>query len=200
MKDFNTYAESVSATDQRIAQYDLSNGTELLRFVRILRIIQQEDSIPTEYYHIGNTGDLLNSLGIVGQITVSKYAINERRHSRSGHSLSVENWIDALDSINDPIAVCLYCRAKRGYRIYVDKEENGKVICLGIDVNSVGRNVYVSNISTAFWRDIDKMGRGTNEVLIYKKKTAMRKSSSGHNSQIYSCSQNSNDKSKDNSE
>ena len=170
MENFKTHAECVSAADKRVAQYDLVNGTELSRFVRAFRNISQGAYVPPEYYHIGNTGNLLNSLGIVGQITISKYAINESRHSRSGHNLSVEDWVDALDAINNPIAVCIYCRVKRGYRIYVNKENNGKVICLGIDVNSVGRNVLVSNISTAFWRDIDKMGNGSNEVLIYKRK------------------------------
>lgn len=156
MENFKTHAECVSATDKRVAQYDLVNGTELFRFVRAFRNISQGAYVPPEYYHIGNTGDLLNSLGIVGQITIGKYAINERRHSRSGHNLTVEDWLDALDVINNPIAVCIYCRVKRGYRIYLDKEKGEKVICLGIDVNSVGRN--------------DVRGNASNEVLIYKRK------------------------------
>ncbi len=84
---------------------------------------------------------------------------------------------------NDPLAICQYDGNKR-FRVYTTAIIEGMNVCVGLNVNSVGRNILVSNISTVFGRKISRLGASTTEKLLYKKEAA-GESSSGHNPQIY---------------
>ena len=66
-------------------------------------------------------------------------------------------------------------------------EKNGKNICVGVDVNSVGRNVNITNIKTGFARDI---ANALNEELVYpgsrqELETAIQERSLRHNREVY---------------
>lgn len=43
----------------------------------------------------------------------------------------------------------------------------GQIVCDGVEVHYFGKNTEVTNISTAFARDIEKIGESSTEDLIY---------------------------------
>ena len=175
------------ATDVRsIAQrMDEERGTEVARFVDFLRrgkLVEGE----SRYFHVGDTGGLLNEYGISGKITVSSSAANSH-HNKDKDHLSDTDWVDVFDKINEPIAITRYGDRPNSFRIYTIVEKNGKNICVGVDVNSVGRNVNITNIKTGFARDI---ANALNEELVYpgsrqELETAIQERSLRHNREVY---------------
>lgn len=166
-------------------QYDEQNGTELSRFVEFLergrRLLDGENN----HFHVGNTGDILNRFGISGKITVSTTAVNKRHTNDSDH-LTTEEWVKAISNINNPLAITKYGNQGKSFRIYTLVQKNGKNICVGVDVNNVGRDVNVTNVRTAFARDIVN---ALNESLLYPSRgefeRAIQEFSSRHNREIY---------------
>ena len=179
--------ESLKTIDERISEYDKRNSSNLTGFIQLLRMKSRGEKLPSGFYRIGKTGELLNRYDICGEISVSKYVLDEKRHSRDAlHNLSDEEWLQVLEAINTPIAICRYRNRKKSYRVYTDVKKQEKNICVGLDINSIGRNIMVSNISTVFGRDVTKLGNSSTESVLYDKQKALEKSSSGHNPQIYS--------------
>ena len=177
----------VGATDVRsIAQrMDEERGTEVARFVDFLRRGKLGEG-ESRYFHVGDTGGLLNEYGISGKITVSSSAANSH-HNKDKDHLSDTDWVDVFDKINEPIAITRYGDRPNSFRIYTIVEKNGKNICVGVDVNSVGRNVNITNIKTGFARDI---ANALNEELVYpgsrqELETAIQERSLRHNREVY---------------
>ena len=175
------------ATDVRsIAQrMDEERGTEVARFVDFLRRGKLGEG-ESRYFHVGDTGGLLNEYGISGKITVSSSAANSH-HNKDKDHLSDTDWVDVFDKINEPIAITRYGDRPNSFRIYTIVEKNGKNICVGVDVNSVGRNVNITNIKTGFARDI---ANALNEELVYpgsrqELETAIQERSLRHNREVY---------------
>lgn len=175
------------ATDVRsIAQrMDEERGTEVARFVDFLRRGKLGEG-ESRYFHVGDTGGLLNEYGISGKITVSSSAANSH-HNKDKDHLSDTDWVDVFDKINEPIAITRYGDRPNSFRIYTIVEKNGKNICVGVDVNSVGRNVNITNIKTGFARDI---ANALNEELVYPRsrqelETAIQERSLRHNREVY---------------
>ncbi|MBQ4358302.1 MAG: hypothetical protein II766_02860 [Paludibacteraceae bacterium] len=164
---------------------DDNNGTEVVRFVDFLRRGRLEEG-ENRYFHVGETGDLLNEYGISGKITIGSSAINSH-HSEDEDHLDENDWVEVIDKINEPVAITEYGDRGNSYRIYTIVEKNGKNICVGVDVNSVGRDVNITNIRTAFARDI---ANALNERLVYphsrrELETAIRELSLRHNREVY---------------
>ena len=79
---------------------------------------------------------------------------------------------------------------KGSYRIYTPVWINGKLVCAGVDVHSIGKDINVSDIKTVFLRDIEKIGKGGVEELVYpenedKLRKALEEPSPAHNSLVY---------------
>ena len=178
--------EEQKSIDERIGEYDKRNSSNLAGFVQLLRMKRRGEKLPSGFYRVGKTGELLNRYDICGEISVSKYVLDEKRHSRDAlHNLSDEEWLQVLEAINTPIAICRYRNRKKSFRVYTGIIKQEKNICVGLDINSIGRNIMVSNISTVFGRDVTKLGNSCTESILYDKQKALEKSSSGHNPQIY---------------
>ena len=164
---------------------DENNGTEVVRFVDFLRRgrLKQGES---RYFHVGETGDILNEHGISGKITIGTSAVNSHHNEDADH-LDENDWVEVIEKINEPVAITEYGDRGNSYRIYTIVEKNGKNICVGVDVNSVGRDVNITNIRTAFARDI---ANALNERLVYphsrtELETAIRELSLRHNREVY---------------
>jgi 2-methylisocitrate lyase-like PEP mutase family enzyme len=131
----------------KIDEYDKQNGTELARFVAYLergKILQQNES---RYFYVANAGKLLSKYGIKGIITTSTQTVN-RRHSKDIDHLTVDERIDTILSINNPIAITLYGDDENSYRIYTFVVKNSKNICVGIDMKNLGHHVEIAKVKT----------------------------------------------------
>ena len=164
---------------------DKQNGTEVVRFVDFLNRGKLNEN-ESRYFHVGETGKLLNRYGITGKITISSSAANSHHNEDSDHLSAVE-WVKVFGKINEPIAITRYGEKTNSFRIYTVVEKNGKNVCVGLNVNSVGRNVKISNIKTGFARDI---ANALNEKLVYpvsraELETAIRELSLRHNREVY---------------
>lgn len=150
----------------KIRLYDQENDTELTRFVAFLERGMVYEENEAKFFHVGKTGELLQKYGMTGDITIGSSPFNER-HSKDGHDLSIEDWTSIVKNINHPIAISKYTKRKKSYRIYTTARINGIAACVGTDVHSMGKNIEVTNISTVFWRDMEKAGQGEFEKLLY---------------------------------
>jgi len=162
----NYVSANKNILNDKIRLYDQENGTELARFVAFLERGKVYEGNESRFFRIGKTGELLQKYGMKGDITIGSSPFNER-HSKDGHDLSIEDWISIARNINHPIAISKYTKRKMSYRIYVSARINGSAACVGTDVHSLGKNIEVTNISTVFWRDMEKAGQGEFEKLLY---------------------------------
>lgn len=174
---------------QFVAAHDKANGTELGDFLNSLgKPLPQEQA--HKHFRIAKTGEVLNQYGIVGDITIGQKATNANRHTNNNwHQLSRHNWIDVVKQINTPLAITRYHDKENSYRIYLNAQINGKNICVGVDVNQVGREVFVSDIVTAYGRNISSIIDSNSETLLYpaedKLKQMFEQFSSAPSSQGY---------------
>lgn len=169
---------------RKIQEYDKRNGSDLAGFIELIQKKKRGEKLPLAYFKIGVTGKVLNKYGMYGAITANRRVISEKRHSKDAfHSISEELWLEIMEVINEPLAICSYGGSGRSFRVYTSAIIKDKNICVGLNVNSIGRNILVSNISTVFGRDISKLGSGKTEKVLYNK--AAGESSSGHDPQIY---------------
>lgn len=166
-----------------VPTYDQANGTELgdwLKFVDTGVIAKNK----TQFY-IANCGAILNKYGIHGKINASRKAINPKRHTQNAdHRLGVQEWIDVVDSINDPLYITQYNNTNNSFRIYTIAKINGKNICVGVDVNT-NNGVNITKITTIFGRDISKIYSSPKETVLYDKAKATKGISGSNNLHLY---------------
>ena len=171
------------ADKSEVNAYDQAFGTELKEWLDYIdtKVIAKGK---TQFY-IANAGLLLNSYGIKGKINVSRKAVNPKRHTKNiDHELTSQDWINVVNSINDPLYITQYNNNSSSFRIYTTAIINGKNICVGVDVNT--RNgVEITKITTAFGRDISKVYSSTTEKVLYDKAKATNGISGSDNSHLY---------------
>ena len=183
---------------ERVRAYDESNDTELGRFVDYIERGRVLNDGEKPHFKVGKAGDVLSRYGIKGNIYASTETENERRHTRNtDHRLTPSEWVEAMESVNNPLAITRYKGFSNRYRVYTHAVKNGKSICLGMDVNDTGNAVEISNVEeftdirTAFGRDIEHAishedilypeGPNTTETI----RQNFAQSSAAHNSQLY---------------
>lgn len=183
---------------ERVRTYDENNGTELGRFVDFIergRVLNEGEN---PHFKIGKAGNVLQHYGIKGNIFASTETESERRHTRNAdHGLTPSEWVEAMESVNTPLAITRYRSNSNRYRVYTFAIKNGKSICLGMDVKNNENAVEISGIEeftdirTAFGRDIEQAIR--NEEILYPEgsnaeeqiRQNFAQSSAAHNSQLY---------------
>ena len=183
---------------ERISQYDESNGTELGRFVDFIERGRTLNEGEKPHFKVGKAGDILRRYGIKGVIFVSTRTVNPNSHTdNADHGLTAPEWLEAMESINNPLAITSYRNLQDNYRVYTYATKNGKSICLGMEVKRKGNSVEISNVEeftdirTAFGRDIESALN--NERILYPEglnaaETIRRnfaQSSEGYNSLLY---------------
>lgn len=176
-----------SITD--VAGYDRENGTELQRFLDFVDRGKKLSDGEDRYFTVGKTGEMLNRYGMTGYITIGANAFNKRHSDDIDHNLTSADWNSVVATINDPIVITQYRGKEKSYRLYTKAMINGRYIAVGVDVNSVGRNVEVTNIKTAFGSDLEKVLNNGAENLLYPSmdelKKVVRQSSTAPNSRLY---------------
>lgn len=178
-----------TASKEDIESYDKEHGTEFADFATFLDSGRKIEGKP-RFFHVGDVGEFLQSFGMSGRITIGSKAVNSGRHSNGvGHDLGSGNWLEVLEAINNPIAITRYNNGEKSFRLYTNVENDGKKICVGVDVKQNGRDTEVTNITTAFSRDLSRILGSETESLLYPEEQKLRQmteqSSSGHNAQIY---------------
>ena len=183
---------------ERVRTYDENNGTELGRFVDFIERGRSLNEGEKSHFKVAVAGDLLQQYGIKGNIYTSTRTINPNYHSNNAdHGLTSSEWLEAMESINNPLAITSYRGLQDNYRVYTYAIKNGKSICLGMEVKRNGNGVEISNIEeyadirTAFGRDIENAinnerilyPEGSNAVETIRRNFAQ--SSEGHNSLLY---------------
>lgn len=172
-----------------IEEYDKQNGTELTRFVAYLERGKTLNEGESRYFKVGITGNFLHKYGMNGKISIGHSTFN-KRHSVDGHEFNVNDWIDIITNINKPIAIAKYTKRYKAYRIYTPVIINGQYICAGVDVNIEAKDVEVTNISTAFGRELGRICRGNHKELLYPSsyeelEKALEEHSTAPNSRLY---------------
>jgi hypothetical protein len=147
---------------QRVEKYDAENDSELGRFVDYLERGRSLNNGENGRFKIGKTGDLLNKYGINGDISITTRAVNPNWHTQDeDHNLTPSEWVESMESINNPLAITAYQNKPNSFRIYTNAIKNGKSICLGVDVKRNGNGVEIDGVSeitdikTAFGRNVE---------------------------------------------
>ncbi len=178
----------------RVRPYDEINGTELERFLNFLEQSNTLNEGENPHFKIDKAGEILSRYNIKGEIYVSTRTVNPNFHTNNAdHGLTSSEWVDAMESINNPLAITSYRDLPNCYRVYTYAFKNGKSICLGLNVKHNGNGVEISNVEeytdirTAFGRNIETAlsnerilyPEGTNATEQIRRNFAL--SSDGHN-------------------
>jgi hypothetical protein len=124
---------------------------------------EEKKALRQSFFYIANTPQFMKNRGLKGQYFSVRYGVISR-HTRKDkdHQLSEENWLDLVDEIVRPFAIAKY---GDGYRLFTSVKVNDKYTAIGIDVKTIGREIQVNSVTTAFGYT-----PGKNEEVIYRSK------------------------------
>lgn len=191
---YSIQSEAGSKRRIELRKYDRENNSELIPFLEYVKYGNKGKDHKKTWYKVGVAGELLNKYGISGDMNVSTKALNPNFHTNDDlHKLTPEEWTQVMYNINTPLGISSYsARGKADeYRLFTTIQRNGKNICVGIRVKKQKNGNTVSDIVTAFGRDISTALK--NENFVYKspelekieKEQKNGQSSPLHNPQVY---------------
>lgn len=188
----------LSASNKAVAMYDKANGTNVKGFFNYLRNNKQAKKGEPTNFHIGNAGSLLEQYGIKGKFMVGQFTFSKEHTDNEEHHLSVNDWVNVINNLNNPLAITSYKGMPNQYRIYTYAMINGKNICVGVNVSLADGEIALSNIISAYGRDINKLLGKEKTNLIYpdieELKRRISQVSTGHDSPLNATSTASGDK------
>lgn len=188
----------LSASNKAVAMYDKANGTNVKGFFNYLRNNKQAKKGEPTSFHIGNAGSLLEQYGIKGKFMVGQFTFSKQHTQDEDHNLSVNDWVNVINNLNNPLAITSYKGMPNQYRIYTYAMINGKNICVGVNVSLADGEIALSNIISAYGRDINKLLGKEKTNLIYpdieELKRRISQVSTGHDSPLNATSTASGDK------
>lgn len=159
--------------------------TDIDGWLNLLRLIDNGDTTTNTYHIVAHTNSLLNALGIIGDVWIGRAAVNKRHSRDEAHRLTEKEWIDVFDSINSPLCITKYVKVKDGFRIYTPVLHAGESICVGLEVRPMGRNRFITKVSTVFARHTIPQINTETEKIIYNKEITLEESSTAPNSRLY---------------
>jgi hypothetical protein len=122
---------------------------------------EEKKSLRQSFFHIAETPQFMKNTGLNGQYFSVRYGVISRHMGKDkDHQLSEKNWLDLIDEIVKPFAI-----AKYGYRLFTCVKVNGKYTAVGVDVKTIGKEIEVNSVTTAFG-----YSPGKNEEVIYMSK------------------------------
>lgn len=188
----------LSASNKAVAMYDKTNGTNVKGFFNYLRNNKQAKKGEPTSFHIGNAGSLLEQYGIKGKFMVGQFTFSKEHTDNEDHHLSVNDWVNVINNLNNPLAITSYKGMPNQYRIYTYAMINGKNICVGVNVSLADGEISLSRIISAYGRDINKLLGKEKTNLIYpdieELKRRISQGSTGHDSPLNATSTASGDK------
>lgn len=75
--------------------------------------------------------------------------------------------VDVINNLNNPLAIASYKGVPNEYRIYTYATINGKNICIGVNVSLQNGSIELSNIISAYGRDINNLLGKEGLYLLY---------------------------------
>jgi hypothetical protein len=122
---------------------------------------EEKVALRQSFFYIAATPKFMKDMGINGQYFSVRYGVISRHMGKDrDHQLSEKNWLDLIDEIVKPFAIAKY---GTGYRIFTSVKVNGKYTAVGVDVKTIGREIQVNSVTTAFGYN-----QGKNEEVIYR--------------------------------
>ena len=147
----------LSSSNKSAMQYDNANGTSVKGFFDFLRNGNVFEEGKPKVFHIANAGELLEKYGIKGKFMVGQFTFSKGHTQDEDHNLGMKEWVDVINNLNTPLAITSYKGLPNEYRIYTYATINGKNICVGVNVSTQNGEIHLSNIISAYGRDINKL-------------------------------------------
>ena len=190
---------SLSTSNKSVAIYDKMNGTNVADFFDFLRNGKVFENGKPDLFYIARAGSLLRHYGIKGEFVVGRFTYSKEHTQNEDHNLGVKEWVDVINNINTPLAIASYRGLPNRYRIYTNAMINGKNICVGVNVSMKDNTIELSNIISAYGRDINLLFGNEVVNLLYPNsieelKQKISQVSTGHNSLLNATSSASADK------
>ena len=157
----------LSSSNRSIAMFDKVNGTDVKGFFDFLNNNKKPLPGGPNVFHIANAGELLNKYGIKGKFMAGQFTFSATHTKDSDHQLGVKEWVDVINNLNSPLAITSYLGRENEYRIYTYAVIDGNSICLGVSVSKKDDSIELSNIITAFGRDVENLLKGEKIYLLY---------------------------------
>ncbi len=177
----------LSSSNKAVAMYDKVNGTNVAGFFNYLRNNKQAKKGEPSNFHIANAGTLLEQYGIKGKFMVGDFTFSRTHTDNEDHKLGVKEWVDVINNLNNPLAITSYKGLPNEYRIYTYATINGKNICVGVNVSLQDGVINLSNIISAYGRDVNTLLGKEKVNLLYpateeELKRRISQGSTAHNS------------------
>ena len=176
----------ISSSNKSARRYDKENGTNVEGFFKYLRNGKVAKKGEPDQFHIANAGPILEKYGIKGKFIVGSFTFSRSHTDNEDHKLGVKEWVDVINNLNTPLAITSYKGKPNEYRIYTYATINGKNICVGVNVSTKDGEIYLSNIISAYGRDVEKLLRQEMVYLIYPSEKELKQRilqvSTAHNS------------------
>ena len=147
-----------SRAKERAKEIDRKNGSESEKVVDLANAVEDgnENEISRaqgRHFRLARTSDLLKECGLSGDFFTIRTGVVLRHHGKdSGHAISANEWVDISVALTErkPQLVERYGKSEKSYRIWTEAKIGGKTAIVGVDVKSVGMDMEVNSISTAF--------------------------------------------------
>ena len=165
----------LSSSKKSVERYDKENGTDVKGFFDFLRGGKVFEKGKPTVFHIANAGSLLEQYGIKGKFMVGQFTFSKRHTQDVDHNLDVKEWIDVINNLNNPLAIASYKGLPNEYRIYTYATINGKTICVGVNVSLQNGSIKLSNIISAYGRDINNLLGKEGVYLLYPDKEELKR-------------------------
>lgn len=160
---------SLSSSNKSAIRYDKENGTNVKEFFDFLRNGKVFEDGKPDLFHIANAGELLQRYGIKVKFMVGRFTYSNKHTKDEAHKLDVKEWVDVINTINTPLAIASYKGGPNEYRIYTYAMLNGETICVGVNVSLKNNEIELSNIISAYGRNINKLFGPELVYLLYPK-------------------------------
>ena len=130
---------------------------------------------------------------------VGKFTFSRTHTDNEDHNLGLKEWVDVINNINNPLAIASYKGRPNQFRIYTYATINGKNICVGVNVSLKDNSIELSNIISAYGRDINSLLGKEGVNLLYPNsieelKQRISQVSTAHNSLLNATSSASDNK------
>ena len=176
----------LASSNASAIKYDKMNGTNVKEFFDFLRGGMVFEKGKPNVFHIANAGNLLEQYGIKGKFMVGQFTFSRTHTQNEDHNLGIKEWVDVINNLNNPLAITSYKGLPNEYRIYTYATVNGKNICVGVNVSLKEGEIELSNIISAYGRDINNLLGKEGVNLLYPDMNELKRKisqvSTAHNS------------------
>ena len=108
----------------------------------------EREKLDGKFFYLADTPEFMRKLGLKGDYFTVRYGVIARHSGKDpDHTLTKENWTELCSKITEPFAIAKY---RDGFRLFTDVTINNRFVAVGVDVKSIGQDMEINSISTAF--------------------------------------------------